>query len=424
MADAKKKSQRAGRSKESIGGTGAARRIDRTTSAKAPRRQLSALSAQAQQQAQPEAHEPAGRYEMISLLGRIVGEGPLAEDVQRQALEMFATILNGPGEVAAVPSALARRAAAPGPATTTAAEAANRRLVYVHGICRHAAGFSDPWWAALRPFTPAAFGPGELNRTRLEVIWSDIVNQARAAMAAALNQIGRRTARTTRAAAADAARAQAADEITETLRDRADRQILSASARAAAFGAADMSAGETSSLISVPGLDCIDDFSIYLTNEGVRQQIIDRFIGVVRPELEMARELDVVGHSWGTVVAYEGLRQLEDEGLHQPLVRNFFTVGAALSIGPVKRRLRPANRNGQKPASVRRWVNLDAQGDLVGGPLKGRPFAVDLDFVNLAPVGCGAFLGLVNPSCAHSSYFDAGNVDVNQSIFARHINQA
>lgn len=177
-------------------------------------------------------------------------------------------------------------------------------------------------------------------------------------------------------------------------------------------------------LITIPGASCIDDFSIYLVDDAVRGRIVDRFLEVLRPELKAGRELDVIAHSWGTVVAYEGLRQLEDEGLRTPLVRDFFTVGAALSIGAVKLRLRPANRDGRKPANVRRWANLDARGDVVGGPLQGRPYAVDFDFVGLDPVGCGSFLGLVNPECAHSSYFVTTNAAVNRDIFARFINSA
>jgi len=130
--------------------------------------------------------------------------------------------------------------------------------------------------------------------------------------------------------------------------------------------------------------------------------------------------VDRVPEGW-TVVAYEGLRQLEDEGLRRPLIRNFFTVGAALSIGPVKWRLREANRDGRKPASVRRWVNLNARGDIVGGPLGGRPYDVDLDFVDLDPFGCGSFLWLVDPQCAHGSYFRIGNLAVNRGVFGRFI---
>ena len=117
-------------------------------------------------------------------------------------------------------------------------------------------------------------------------------------------------------------------------------------------------------------------------------------------------------------MAYEGLRELEDDGLTSPLVRNFFTVGAALSIFPVKLRLRPANRDGRKPAMVRRWINLDAKGDPVGDQLQGRPYAVDEENLDLPNMGCGFF----DAGFAHGSYFQAANVQVNRDIFARNIN--
>ncbi len=122
-------------------------------------------------------------------------------------------------------------------------------------------------------------------------------------------------------------------------------------------------------------------------------------------------------------MAYEALRQLEDAGFTRPLVRNLFTVGAALSLPPVKLGLRPANQDGHRPAMVRRWVNLNAHGDIVGGPLQNRPFQVDADFPNLDPFGCGNFLGLINPVCAHGSYFQPGNLPVNRDIFGRFIDQ-
>jgi hypothetical protein len=360
------------------------------------------------------------RQEMIALLGRIVGDKPLPPDLQRTALELFAQLVPAGDSAATLPGAGGAAAlAGPQPATGAGVTTATgtRRLIYVHGICRHVQHFSDPWWNSLHPFVPTAFGQGVLGQTRLEVIWSDIVNAASAALAAAAGGAG-----AARVVSAEQARKRTSDEIKEALRDRADQHMLNAALRSDGLAGGPMAAGDTSGLISIPGVNCIDDFSIYLIDDGVRQQIIDRFIAVVRPEIQAGRELDIISHSWGTVVAYEGLRQMEDEGLTASVVCDFFTVGAALSIGPVKSRLRDANKDGRKPASVRRWLNLDAHGDLVGGPLKGRPFAVDQDFVNLQPVGCSSFLGLVNPTCAHSSYFDSSNVAVNRDIFARFVN--
>ena len=382
------------------------------------------------------------KRELVSLLARIVGDQPLPADLQRTALELFARLAEpaaaGGATGAAVNfSGAATLGATPAPPITAAASpvsSGNRRLVYVHGICRHKSGFSNDWWAALQPFV-TAFGSGQLGATRLEVIWSDLVNQSAAAFAQGLAMGGASPV----TPAAQDARAEMAAAIRETLHDRADQQQLAiASAQGAIQAGGDLTFGSLplvnpvasvdaamvtgASGLSIPGLSCIDDFSVYLVHEPTRQAVIDRFIAIVRPEFQAGRELDIISHSWGTVVAYEALRQMEDAGLAPNLVRNFFTVGSALSIGAVKLGLRSANKDGRKPASVRRWINLDAAGDLVGGPLQGRPYAVDQDFVNLAPFGCGSFLTLVNPVCAHSSYFQSGNVAVNRDIFGRFIN--
>ena len=54
-----------------------------------------------------------------------------------------------------------------------------RQLVYVHGICRHERGYSDPWWAALRPHLSTVFR-GKLEANRHEVLWSEIVSRRKA----------------------------------------------------------------------------------------------------------------------------------------------------------------------------------------------------------------------------------------------------
>jgi hypothetical protein len=290
----------------------------------------------------------------------------------------------------------------------------DRLLVYVHGICKHEAGYSNSWWEALHPFTNT-FGAGRLDDKRREVLWSDLVNQ-RALEAQANRAVDERAARQ-----ADE-QEQLKEAILEALRDRSDRQMIDTRPM---LGEDDAPrAIEESRALTIPGLNCIDDFTIYMVNDSVRAEVIGCFTRVVRPLLESGAELDIISHSWGTVVAYEALRELASQGVNAGRVRNFFTVGAALSIGPVKAKLRTANKDGQRPAMVRRWVNLDARGDVVGGSLKGRPYAVDKEFLNLNPFGCTQFLGIFDPGCAHGSYFVSHNKPVNRDIFAAFIAQA
>ncbi len=288
---------------------------------------------------------------------------------------------------------------------------AGRFLVYVHGICRHDPGYSNDWWNALRPFAPS-LQPGQLGGSRREVLWSDLVN------------VSRRLER----GPGLAAPAMPAEhrELSQRLKDQLEDRMQQEFAAVAPESTRDATRAPEFSLargaLTIPGFNCVDDFTVYLIDGSVRSQVINRFNQVVLPLLTSGAQIDIISHSWGTVVAFEALRLLDrDSRLATGSVLNWFTVGSALSIPEIKRRLIPEAIDGRRPRLVRRWVNLDAQGDIVGGPLKGVPYQVDEEFLNLPPTGCSKFFGLINPTCAHSSYFNSANGTVNQGIFGKFI---
>jgi hypothetical protein len=327
----------------------------------------------------------------MGLLTRIIGDGTnLDASARGQALDLLSRLV--------------------GSTSTTLAPArgvGRRTLVAVHGICQHLAGYSDPWWLALHPFTNV-FGVGNLGDTRREVLWSDIVNQR------GLADRGLRDPGDPRVAE----RAEFASRVRGVLEDRAATEGFEDAGTPAAARELLARDLEPTRGLSIPGLNCIDDFAAYMFDDSIRARVLARFTSVVRPLLASGSDIDIISHSWGTVVAYEGLRELEGGGFTTPLVRNFFTVGSALSLFPVKARLLDANKDGRKPAMVHRWINLDAHGDPVGGPLQGRPFQVDEEDLDMPNLGCSFF----DPSCAHGSYFQVANVAVNRDIFARNIN--
>jgi hypothetical protein len=278
-----------------------------------------------------------------------------------------------------------------------------RHLVYVHGICRHSAGFSDPWWAAMSRVVPS-LQPGDLDGNRHEVLWSDLVTPLRLA-----------------AARVGGDQAKARERIRATLQDRLERQWHDAIPQARGT-AAPQPVAAAFGLPAIPGLECIDDFLTYLFNDTVRTSILNRFHGVVRPLLQAGSLVEVISHSWGTVVAYEALRQMDsDSAMPAGAVLNYFTVGSALSIFEVQENLLPTSSDGQRPRVVARWINVNAHGDIVGGRLQDNPFHVDAEFLNLEPITCSELLGIVNPTCAHNSYFQPENVPVNRDIFGRFI---
>lgn len=276
------------------------------------------------------------------------------------------------------------------------AETARKEVVYVHGICEHKPGYSDSWWRALHPYLEDV--PYD---NRHEVHWSDIVTP------------------TTRGRMELSDKEQdLADFVRDTLTDRAFRwamEITPPDDEGRGCGA-----GGSRAMLGIPGIDCIDDFMKYLFQEDIRDQVIERFMDVVKPLIKKGHQLEIISHSWGTVVAFEALHRLAQQGeVSDHAVHNLFVVGSALSMAPVRRYLIDEAKEGRKPRCVENWVNLDARYDIVGGPLKEIPFDVDFEYLNLKPVGCWPIP--FNWACAHSSYFHAENKKVHRDIFARHI---
>jgi hypothetical protein len=327
--------------------------------------------------------------------------------------------------------AAARSSPRPTRRAAATAEAGPRasHVVYVHGICPHSAGYSDPWWQALKPYVPGI--PAE---NRHEVLWSDLITAAPAAAGTSHGERVAAAARELLRPLADPRQPKLIEHIKDILADRSQRLLLDASLRTSALegpaapqaipprAALTMETAGPRALVSIPGLECVDDFAQYLLNADTRDQVIGRFNAVAQPLLAAGALLEVISHSWGTVVAYEALRRMDGAGQDFPDrgVHTFFTVGSALSIPPVKRSLLPEAVDGRRPRLVDSWVNLDARFDIVGGSLRGNPFEVDYEYLGLTPVGCSWFIP--NPVCAHSSYFHPDNEAVNRDIFGKYIN--
>lgn len=320
--------------------------------------------------------------------------------VRLSAIETIRTL--PPAPVGAAPA----EAAPPGPD-------ANRHLVYVHGICRHTAGYSRPWWQAMKPFTPQL---GEANVH--EVVWSDVVSPAMMAHAP-----GEPSPEAAIPPARTDEQRRLAEQLRAVLRDRAEQQAAEGGAgteppivAGPESASPPMMAGAFSDSVA-----CADDFVLYMTDGSIRERVLARFDAVVRPLVEAGANVEIISHSWGTVVSYEGLRRLAAGPTPLPgRVHNLFTVGSALSIWPVRANLAGRMPGGEKPRLVSRWVNLDARFDVVGGHIQGAPFDVDVERLGLAPAGCTF---PVSPVCAHGSYFSPTNFVVNRDIFGLYIGQ-
>ncbi len=261
-------------------------------------------------------------------------------------------------------------------------------IVYVHGISTHQPGYSTTWFDAVRPYLAHSI-------ERKEVLWSQLVNSRSGSAEVNLE---------TRLLAQEIEQelTQRSESINNKLPNE-DRQVQIERPRGSGFS--------------------IDDFTRYMLIENTREAILAQFDKVVRPLLAQAKKVHIVSHSWGTVVSYEGLRRM-DTTRFPGRVANLFVVGSALSISAVQSNLFSRVSDGRKPQAVDRIINLDAGGDIVGGPI-GEHFMVHREYMGLAPVGCSTIVFsniAINPSCAHSSYFKSANVEVNRDIFAHFIN--
>ena len=96
----------------------------------------------------------------------------------------------------------------------------------------------------------------------------------------------------------------------------------------------------------------------YILNEDIRAQIQERVFNAVRADTEV-----LIGHSLGSIIAYEGLCAHPDWP-----IKTFITLGSPLAIrNLIFERLRPApvGNVGMWPGKIRRWINIADDGDVV-----------------------------------------------------------
>lgn len=149
----------------------------------------------------------------------------------------------------------------------------------------------------------------------------------------------------------------------------------------------------------------IGEFVKYLVSREVRNAVKEKAKEQLRLLVNSGCNCSILAHSWGSVVAYESLLDLETE-MPAFQLAHLFTLGSPLWL--VHYLLEDSS--GRKPRNVTNWVNIHAQGDMVGaGLIPG--FQDDADY-GVANYGNG------DP---HGSYFVDGNKAVEHDIVAVHI---
>ena len=99
--------------------------------------------------------------------------------------------------------------------------------------------------------------------------------------------------------------------------------------------------------------------------DNVASKIRDLLKQTLRTMLEKQDDVLLIGHSLGSVIAYDTLWELS----HQEGVKgkvDFLTLGSPMGMNYIHRRLLGMNGHQKKsyPELIRRWVNLSAEGDV------------------------------------------------------------
>jgi hypothetical protein len=104
----------------------------------------------------------------------------------------------------------------------------------------------------------------------------------------------------------------------------------------------------------------------YFNNtDDVARRIRDLLKQTLRPMLERQDEVLLIGHSLGSVIAYDSLWELScQEGIKGKV--DFLTLGSPMGMHYIQRRLLGMNGQDEKsyPGLIRHWINFSAEGDV------------------------------------------------------------
>lgn len=109
------------------------------------------------------------------------------------------------------------------------------------------------------------------------------------------------------------------------------------------------------------------DLRRYVNNEHDIAEFVRRLLTIpLRAAWQSERPILLIGHSMGSIIAYDALWQLSQESGKQRKIDLFMTMGSPLGQSFIQHRIKgyrepPADRY---PQTIKRWVNIAAVGDL------------------------------------------------------------
>lgn len=139
----------------------------------------------------------------------------------------------------------------------------------------------------------------------------------------------------------------------------------------------------------VPGVlqSTAEEVKRYFKNDNnIACEIREVLKAQLRPLLENNDKILLVGHSLGSVIAYDALWELSHVEKIENKVDIFLTLGSPLGMNYVQKRIKGSGYKGRMryPANINRWINISSEGDITA---LDRVFADDFaDMIDLKMV--------------------------------------
>jgi hypothetical protein len=105
----------------------------------------------------------------------------------------------------------------------------------------------------------------------------------------------------------------------------------------------------------------------FLNHNNVASEIREVLKQQLRPLLQRNARILLIGHSLGSVIAYDSLWELSHIERLPGKVDTFLTLGSPLGMRFIQHRLlgRRFKERGRYPLNIQKWVNISSEGDLV-----------------------------------------------------------
>lgn len=118
----------------------------------------------------------------------------------------------------------------------------------------------------------------------------------------------------------------------------------------------------------LPGPACatVNELRPYFENsQNIAYHIREQLKKVIRPMLDNNEAVLVIGHSMGSIIAYDAFWELSHIE-HRKDKLDFLSLGSPLGMNFVQHRLLGNNEQGKRkyPGIIRRWINIASVGDI------------------------------------------------------------